>query len=324
LSDILEKIQEDSMFRNLSPKALGITGRQSEIIELALTYGFRGLELDIYDFAKRVGHRGLDHASRFIRSSQLKIGGFELPIRWRADEATFKADLEKLPEILGYAVAIGGKCCHTQVLPGSNELPYHENFELHRKRLATIGDVLLQHGVRLGIGLLVAPAHRQDQQFQFIREAESLVTLLKSIGSDNVGLMLDTWNWHFAGGTLDALRGLGEKGIVSAYLADAPADATADTLSEDQRMLPYSEGPVNNLGIVALLNELGYRGPVTLAPNPRCVTGKTRDAIVQHCGNLLEDMWRTIGLARPVKAPATVAAAAAAAAATPAAEDVGA
>jgi len=32
---------EDSMFRNLSPAALGITGRQSELIELALTYGFR-------------------------------------------------------------------------------------------------------------------------------------------------------------------------------------------------------------------------------------------------------------------------------------------
>lgn len=307
------------MFRNLSPKALGITGRQSEIIELALTYGFRGLELDIYDFAKRVGHRGLDHASRFIRSSQLKIGSFELPMRWRADEATFAADLEKLPEILGYAVAIGAKCCHTHVLPGSNELPYHENFELHRKRLATVCEALDKQGVRLGIGLLVAPAHRQDLQFQFIREAESLVTLLKSIGSENIGLMLDTWNWHFAGGTLDALRALGEKGIVSVYLADAAAEATADTLSEDQRMLPYPDGPANNLATVSLLNDLGYKGPITLAPNPRCVTGKTRDAIVQHCGNILEDMWRAIGLARPVKAPATVAAATAAAAAAAAA-----
>ena len=79
------------MYKNLSPKALGITGRQSEIIELALTYGFRGVELDINDFVKRISHRGLDHATRFIRSAQIKIGGFELPVKWRGDEALYRA-----------------------------------------------------------------------------------------------------------------------------------------------------------------------------------------------------------------------------------------
>ena len=33
------------MFKNLSPSALGISGHQSEIIELALTYGFAGMDL---------------------------------------------------------------------------------------------------------------------------------------------------------------------------------------------------------------------------------------------------------------------------------------
>jgi hypothetical protein len=35
------------MYKNLNTAALGITGRQSELIELALTYGFRGLDLDM-------------------------------------------------------------------------------------------------------------------------------------------------------------------------------------------------------------------------------------------------------------------------------------
>ena len=42
------------MFKNLSPTALGITGHQSEIIELALTYGFGGVDLNVTDFATRV------------------------------------------------------------------------------------------------------------------------------------------------------------------------------------------------------------------------------------------------------------------------------
>jgi sugar phosphate isomerase/epimerase len=284
---------------------LGITGRQSEIIELALTYGFRGLELDIQDFAKRVEHRGLDHAGRFLRSSQLKIGGFELPVRWRSDEAVFQADLERLDQVLAAVTSIGAKNCHTVVLPGSNQWSYHENFELHRKRLGIVCQKLSSHGMTLGLGLLAAVSHRQDQQYQFIREAEPLLTLIKSVGADNLGLMLDTWNWHFTGGTREMLRNLGSNGIVSVYLAEAPADANSETLSEDQRLLPNPDGPVGNLATVALIHEMGYRGPVTMAPHPRCVSGKTRDSIVQHCGNVFEDLWRALGLARPSRpAPA--------------------
>jgi hypothetical protein len=120
--------------------------------------------------------------------------------------------------------------------------------------------------------------------------------------------MLDLWNWHFAGGTRDMLQSLGSKAIVSVCLADAPADATIDTISEEQRLLPQPEGPVGNLATLTMIYELGYRGPVTLAPHPKCVSGKTRDAIVQHCGNILEEMWRSMGLSRPQKVTSAAAA----------------
>ena len=35
------------MFKNFCPSALGINGRQSELIELALTYAFRGMDVDM-------------------------------------------------------------------------------------------------------------------------------------------------------------------------------------------------------------------------------------------------------------------------------------
>ena len=300
------------MYRSLSPKAMGITGRQSEIIELALTYGFRGLELDIYDFSKRVEHRGLEHAARFIRSSQLKIGGFEVPVRWRGEDAVYRADMEKLDTIAGYAAAIGAKKCHTVVLPVSNHFPYHENFEVHRRRLGEMATVLEKHGLRLGVGLLAAQSHRDEQQYQFIREAEPLLMLLKSIGNDNLGLMLDTWNWHFAGGTRDAVQALGSKGIVSVYVAEAPADVDANALTDEMRLLPNEQGPVDNVGVLRSVYDMGYRGPITLAPHPRVFSGKTRDAIVQSCGTALEDLWRALGLAR-IPRPTSSAAAAAAA-----------
>ena len=286
------------MYKNLSPKALGITGRQSEIIELALTYGFRGLELDIHDFLKRVEHHGLEHTTRFIRSAQIKIGGFELPVRWRGDEALFRADLAKLEEQAGLASAAGARNCHTLVWPASDTLPYHENFELHRRRLGEIAGVLDKHQIRLGVGLLAAPSHRREKQFQFIHEADALLTLLKTVGHKNLGLMLDTWNWRYGGGTLEMIRSLGATNIVSVHLADGPAGADPAAITEEQRLLPSPDGDVGILGALGLLNELGYRGPVTPMPHPKCFTGMTRDAIVQKCGNILEELWKAIGLSR--------------------------
>ena len=75
------------MFKNLNANVLGISGRQSELIELALTYGFRGMDVDMSELLKRSESRGIDWAARFIRSahnsSRFSAGGFDLPICWQ-------------------------------------------------------------------------------------------------------------------------------------------------------------------------------------------------------------------------------------------------
>ena len=89
------------MYKNLNSWTLGISGRQSELIELALTYGFRGIDIDIQDMIGRSESKGVEHATRFLLSAQklLRIGGFDLPVVWADDEATYKADLAKLPQV---------------------------------------------------------------------------------------------------------------------------------------------------------------------------------------------------------------------------------
>lgn len=188
------------MYKTLSPQELGISGRQSEIIELALTYGFRGLEVDMQEFAKRVQLQGPEKAKRFLESAHLRVSGFELPTKWRGDETVYESELEKLEQIASCAASVGVKGCFTLIMPATDMFPYHENFELHRRRLGSMAEALGRHGIRLGIGFLAAPALRTGKSFQFIHEADALVTLIKSVASKNIGLMLDTWNWHFGGG----------------------------------------------------------------------------------------------------------------------------
>ena len=125
------------MFRNLSADGLGISGQQSELIELALSFGFQGIELDMSEFIEEVETYGLPHARRMLDSARIRVGQFLLPIRWdewEEDEAKFKDELEKMGKIGELAASLGCAHCLTTVRPASDERPYHENFEFHRGR----------------------------------------------------------------------------------------------------------------------------------------------------------------------------------------------
>ena len=64
------------MFKNLNPSAIGVSGHQSELIELALTYGFAGMDLNVAEFATRVRLKGMPYARRLIDSAKIRIGTF--------------------------------------------------------------------------------------------------------------------------------------------------------------------------------------------------------------------------------------------------------
>ncbi len=289
------------MYRSFDPAALGITGRQSEIIELALTFGFRGLVVDFPELLKRAEERGVEQATRFISSAQLQIGGFRLPDTWREDEATFKSSLGGIAANANVAAAAGVSICQATVLPGTDFYPYHENFEIHRQRLGEIAEVLAPHNVRLALDFLVAPQHRQGHEFQFIADADAMVLLLKSIGSPHVGLALDSWNWHFGGGTVELLESLGANQVFTFSIADAPAEATLAGLTEEQRVLPAEEGVVEIVPLLEKLRDAEFTGPVTLSPHVKCLSEMNRDEIVKECRTSLDALWESAGLSKSSK-----------------------
>jgi len=286
------------MYRSFDPAALGISGRQSEIIELALTFGYRGLVLDFPELRKRIEERGVEQATRFISSAQLKIGGFELPEFWRNDEETFKSNLGGLAASANSAASAGITICQGTVLPGTDYYPYHENFEVHRKRLAEIADVLAPHNVRLALDFLAAPTHREGHEFQFIADAEAMVLLLKAIGSPNVGLALDSWNWHFGGGTTDLLRSMDANQVFTFSIADATPGTTLEGLTDEKRAMPCEEGIVDIGPMLEVLRDAQFEGPVTLAPHRDCFADMKRDAIAKECSLIFDNLWAAAGLTK--------------------------
>ena len=67
------------MYKNLNAESLGISARQHELIELALTYKFRGIDLDVDSLMKQVELHGTEHATRYLTSANVRIGASLYP-----------------------------------------------------------------------------------------------------------------------------------------------------------------------------------------------------------------------------------------------------
>ena len=134
--------------------------------------------------------QGVQQAKRFLESAKLQIGGFELPVCWTGDEAAFAADLKQLEKTAEFAQAIGARDCFTNIFPASDQLPYHENFELHRRRLQAIAAMLERHQMRLGLGILAAGSHRLDSPLEDdLERSELLVAVVLCFETQPAGLV---------------------------------------------------------------------------------------------------------------------------------------
>ena len=294
------------MFKNFDPRALGVAGRQSEIIELAMTFGFRGLEIDAGEFARRVEVRGLDYTRRFLDSARgqdpdhvkLQVGCFKLPLRWQGDEAAFQEDIAKLPQIAEWVATTGATNCTTEVPPANDSLPYHEYFEQSTKRLNQAAAILAEHNMRLGLLFNATAAARADAKFEFIYDAEKLLVMVQTIGAENIGLALDTWQWHVGGGTVDMIRNLPASKIVAVRVAEVTPDTAKEDLTNADHVLPCVGGPCQIETYISALAALGYQGPVTPYKSPKHMFGETREKIVLAATKALDELWAAAGLAR--------------------------
>ncbi len=286
------------MYKNMNPSSLGVSGRQSELIELALTYGFRGLDLDVGELLKRATLQGVEEAAKYIRSGKVEIGGWVLPVRLTGDEAAYQEDLGLLANLVETAKQVGLKYCTVDIEPASDSLPYHENFERHRERLAKVGELLGGQDICLGVALQSSPKLGEGMAHQFIHSAEELLTLIRNTGCEHVGLALDTWNWQVGGGGRDQLSELQGKQFVTLVISDVPDDADLSTIGPQERGMPSEDSLPEYGRLVKSLAERGYQGPITIQPHSSSLARMTRDQSVERCANALDQIWALAGVTK--------------------------
>lgn len=274
------------MFMALSPGAVGVhVANLEDAILKAKDAGFGGVEFGIHEAAGLIDERGADAVRALFADAGIRPAGWGLPVDWRGPEDSWRAGLAELPRLAAAAEALGCGRTMTWILSGSDTLPFEENRRFHIERFTPIASILAERGCSLGLEFLGPKTIRSAMAHEFIWRMEDMLAMGAEIGA-NVGLLLDCWHWHTAGGTLDQILALRPEQVVYVHVNDAPVGVAMDDYVDNRRGLPGATGVIDIGGFLNALQTIGYDGPITPEPfgNGASWAGDALRAVWQRAG----------------------------------------
>jgi sugar phosphate isomerase/epimerase len=296
-------------YKILNSGGLGVGGRQNELIELALTHKYDGVEIDMNDLVGRHDTLGKEFACQFLQSARIDLGTFDLPLDFAATDAEFAKQCERLETIIDLAQTLGTRQAVVRIAPQATDLAFQENFEKHRSRIGDVAEAFKAGEIRLGLFLQASKVGKTLGDFKFIQTAEEIVTLVKTIGHPNVGLCIDAFEWSVGDGALDQLSDLDPNQMLTEVrFADLAATADKANLDAKDLLLPGDGENSFSVKLAKLLIEKAYRGPIAIATNMASYSDGNRHRTVEKLSARLAQLAAG-------EDPAAIAAAAAEAAA---------
>ncbi len=203
---------------------------------------------------------GLERTKGLLAELRLKPAFVNLPVEFRKDDATFRTGLAKLEDAAPFAAAMGCPRMMTYIMP-SSETPKAALRQLFKERFTQCAQVLARSHCRLGLEFL-GPLHLRKQfPHEFIWKMDEMLAFAEECGP-NVGLTLDAWHWHHAGGTTADILAAGKERIVVVHFDDS-ADLPADKIRDNERLLP-GEGVIDVTGFLHALRKIGYEDSLSV------------------------------------------------------------
>jgi sugar phosphate isomerase/epimerase len=264
---------------DLSCGALGIGAGLRETLDLAARHGFEAFDPPAEELAS-LPPADLEKLLADMKARGVVFGAVGLPVDFRGEEKKFAEDLEKLPPLAAGLKRAGVDRMGTWISPCHATRTYLKNFQLHVDRLGRVAAALRAQGVRLGLEYVAPRTSWTRARFPFIHTMAEMKDLIGALGSDGVGLVLDSWHWYTARETVEDLLTLSAKDVVAVDLNDAPAGKPIDEQLDGKRDLPGATGVIDLAGFLGALRRIGYDGPVRAEPFREDLARMPRDEAV--------------------------------------------
>jgi sugar phosphate isomerase/epimerase len=279
----------------LSLSRLGLHGTFEESVELAHKYGFEGVDPDEELFAT-LSDDALKQLCDNLAAKNLKFGAAGLPVDFRAAEVQLSEGLKKLPSAAAVLERAGVTRVSTWVMPCSDSLTYLQNFRQHACRLRECAKVLSDHGQRFGLEYVATRSLWRSERNPFLHTMSEMKELEVAIGTDNMGIQLDSWHWYNAGENAADIETLRSRDVITVDLNDAP-HLPLDELQDDHRELPAATGVIPVREFLRALAAIGYDGPIQAEPFNARLRAMPIDQAVEATAGAMRKAFSEAGLA---------------------------
>lgn len=278
------------MYKILNSRGLGVAGKQNELIELALTHGFNGVEVDMVDLVGRHDTLGKEFACQFLQSAKIDLGTFKLPVDLGAPDEQYEKSISKLDTILDLASTLNAKGCYLEILPNNEQYAFQDNFQKHQTRLQDLSEKFADSSIKIGLALKASASKPADGDFKFIQTGDELLTLVKAVGQDNVGLCLDTWEWAVCGGTVEQLTSEGVAELITELrLADVSPNADVSAIkASDRTSLPGDTADSFSVKLCQAILASGLDIPISVSTHLSTYAEGARDSVVGKLSKQLD------------------------------------
>jgi sugar phosphate isomerase/epimerase len=222
-----------------------------EFARLAARTGFKGTDVNLGAAMKE----GVEATRKLLGELRLAPAVVGLPVEFRKDDEAFERDIVQLDAAGRFAAEIGCPRMTTWIM-SSSERPKAEQRSIFLTRFRRCAEILAKHKVRLGFEFL-GPLHiRKRFPHEFIYRMDEMLEFARECGP-NAGVLLDSWHWHHAGGTLKDIEAAGRERIVHVQLADSP-QLPPERILDNERLMP-GEGIIDWVAFFGMLKKIGYK-----------------------------------------------------------------
>ncbi len=283
------------MFRNLSAGAVGIKADLAQTIELAARHDFEGIDFSIEEAQRLVATHGIEHLRSLFSNAGVRPGNFGFPVDFRKDEATWRQTLEALPSQAKLAAQLGCLRTATWIMPCDDELTFSAYFARLTSRIRPAAEILAEHGISLGMEFIGPKTLRMTRKHSFVYTMDAMLAVAASIGTGNVGLLLDIWHLYTSHGDIDDVKRLDKRDVVVVHVNDAPPGIHVDSQLDQVRALPGATGVLDLAGFLQALQHIGYDGPVTAEPFDKTLATLPADESAAKTAASMRLIWQQAG-----------------------------
>lgn len=250
----------------LNPGIIGVKSNFAQTLDYAIQYGYEAISPYTQEVMKDYSDGQLNEILAKMKAHGISYDSTNIPVEFRRSETNFNDDFKELKKFCQTMEKQGATRINTWIISTHNELTYNENMRQHASRLGECAKVMKDHGISLGLEYLGMRTLLTRSRYPFISSMKEGKELIAAIGTGNVGFVLDSFHWYCASDTLEDIRTLKPKDIVTVDINDALEGFSREEQVDGKRELPLATGVINMNDFLQGLIDIGYDGPVRTEP----------------------------------------------------------